>query len=397
MKFIIERIHSTFNYGSLMMAVNTMSEINKKIPNSEFYVDSQTEEDLERLKKEIGTDKIYFFKQKYSNNKVINKIIRVIRRNFFYKKEYDAIVVLGGDDISEYYGLESLKGKLKHISQNTRLGLKTVLVGQTIGPFTGERIEQAKKVLNKVKIYTRDDNCIEYLKSIGIVTGIKGRDLAFLDLPNNPKGILEKYNLKKEEYVTVVPSGLYKWYTDDYDKYLSEQLTIIRYLMNNNRLAGKKIVLLSHVIKPDSVDDRKVIKDICNKLNDEEKALIVPVYDVLLSSEARKILAGGILTVTGRMHAAVSTLFSRKPALSLSYSVKYAGVIGEGLKRSDLIIECAGNDKWTGTQVSDAVKEKVEYMLDNYDTLIKEIDVEVSKTSKIVKDELNDVCNYLKK
>ena len=27
MKFIIERIHSTFNYGSLMMAVNTISEI----------------------------------------------------------------------------------------------------------------------------------------------------------------------------------------------------------------------------------------------------------------------------------------------------------------------------------------------------------------------------------
>ena len=161
MKFIIERIHSTFNYGSLMMAVNTISEINKKIPNSEFYVDSQTEEDLERLKREIGTDKIYFFKQKYSNNRVINKIIRVIKKIFFYKKEYDAIVVLGGDDISEYYGLESLKGKLKHISTNTRLGLKTVLVGQTIGPFTGERIEKARNVLNKVKIYTRDDNCIE--------------------------------------------------------------------------------------------------------------------------------------------------------------------------------------------------------------------------------------------
>ena len=395
MKIIVERIHSTFNYGSLMMAVNTLSVLNKNIPNCEFYVDASTEEDLYRLKKETNLSNIYVYRKK--KNYSSNKIIHTIKKFFLYRKEFDAVIVLGGDDISEYYGIESLNWKLRNILSNRFFGLKVVLLGQTVGPFTGERIKKARSVLNKVRVYTRDDKCFEYLKSIGIKSGQKGRDLAFLQLPNSGDEIFEKYSLKRETYITMVPSGLYKWYTKDYKQYLDEQMRILRNLLSNNRLQNKKIVLLSHVIQPEHVDDRVVIKDMYNMLSEEEKEKIVPIYDKLLSSEARSILSGGIFTITGRMHAAVSTFFSKKPALSLSYSVKYQGVIGEGLNRSDLIIEAAGDEKWKGTNISDIVKEKVEYILDNYETLIKEINDMVLENIKITENELEDVCDYLNK
>lgn len=97
------------------------------------------------------------------------------------------------------------------------------------------------------------------------------------------------------------------------------------------------------------------------------------------------------------MHAAVSTFYMRKPAISLSYSVKYAGVIGSGLDMDELVIESADDRLWKEKRISKFVNEKVDYILNNYDALIQKIDVNVSRTSKIVEKELDDLIKELKK
>lgn len=393
MKIKIEHIPNTYNYGSLMMAVNTIVKLNDNIENIEFYVDASSEEDLKRIKEETKLNNIY----KISNNSTSgNKISRYIKKIQNEKKSYDSIIVLGGDDISEYYGKRLLLHELRRLYILRSMGIRIVLLGQTIGPFSGIRINIAKFVLNKMKIYTRDDNCLKYLQDIGIKSGVKGRDLAFLTLPNNCSNICNNYGLKENQYITIVPSGLYELYTKNYELYLEEQIKIIRNIFSNSKLKHKKVVLLAHVLKPEHVDDRKVISDIWKLLSEEEKEKVVLINKELLASEARGILSKGLFTITGRMHAAVSTFYERKPALSLSYSVKYAGVIGKGLNRSDLIIESSGNEKWLNNNVSNLVSEKINYILENYETLIKEIDLEVGQTNKIVEEELLDLVNYLK-
>jgi len=73
------------------------------------------------------------------------------------------------------------------------------------------------------------------------------------------------------------------------------------------------------------------------------------------------------------MHGAVSTFQMRKPAISLSYSVKYKGVIGGGLGRNDLIVESVGDKKWEDQKIKREVIDKIEYLMTNYDGIVAEI------------------------
>lgn len=393
MKIQINHINNTYNYGSLMMAINIIKKL--ELANVEIYVDVDTWKDLERLKMETRIETIYF-QEKYLDINNYNKFIKEYIKQKRDSKKYDKTIILGGDDISEYYGKRAL---IKILFSIYLISLKReiYLLGQTIGPFSGYRKILAKYILNRTNIYTRDDRCLVYLNSIGIKNAKRGRDLAFHELPNNNTNkILMKYNLQKDSYITIVPSGLVNCYTNSYDDYCSSQISIIRCLCNNEKLKYQSIVLLPHVIVPRQVDDRIVINKIFSKLDQRQKKRIVKIEDEMLASEAREILGNGLFTITGRMHAAVSTFYMRKPAISLSYSVKYAGIIGDGLDMNELVIESADEKLWSNGEISKLVDEKVNYVLDNYDELIKKIDLKVLETSKIVEDQLDDVVNIIK-
>jgi colanic acid/amylovoran biosynthesis protein len=101
-----------------------------------------------------------------------------------------------------------------------------------------------------------------------------------------------------------------------------------------------------------------------------------------MPSQARCILGNGYFTITGRMHAAVSTFQMNKPAICLSYSAKYKGVIGEGLKRNDLIIEATDDSLYRNGVLAKTVADKVNYIDNNYPSLIREIKSEVKKAQE---------------
>ncbi|WP_138205969.1 polysaccharide pyruvyl transferase family protein [Haloimpatiens lingqiaonensis] len=398
MKIKVEHIINTFNYGSLMMAVNTLNYLKQNLEEVEFYVDSSTRDDLERLKKETKISDIKIApKYDIVRNNIITKIIGSLKKSYIESRIYDVKIILGGDDISEYYIKEGWLILFPIMFINS-IKLKTILLGQTIGPFTSYRKALARLALNKSKIYTRDDNCLKYIKSLGIKNAKKGRDLAFLELPiqTESNSILNKYELLKNQYITIVPSGLTRCYTSNNTVYINEQYNIIKRLMANERLMKKKIVLLAHV-KDEGVADRIIIEQIEKKLTEEEKSRIILIKEDILASEARAILGNGLFTITGRMHAAVSTFYMRKPAVSLSYSAKYSGVIGDGLDMNELVIESADDKLWEDGEISRLVNEKVEYILNNYDDLFSKIDIKVSETSKIVEEQLEDLLNEIKK
>lgn len=394
MNIEIKHMSNTFNYGSCMMGINIIVRLNKEIEGAKFYVDAAKDEDLERLKKETGVEDIYFANSLYSRNKIVRLAQKGIK-SLLRKKS--VLLVIGGDDISEYYGYEYLESIVRYYKKISKI-YNIFLVGQTMGPFTGERIQLVRECLRESKIYTRDDKCYKYLKDLNFNNVNKGRDLAFISLPNNskPTGIMEKYNITKDEYITIVPSGLTECYTKNKDNYIKEQINIITNLLDNNKLKDKKLVLLPHVTLPKSVDDTIIVKEIMNNIDASLKARIVAIEDNMLPSEAREILSNGVFTITGRMHAAVSTFYMRKPAISLSYSVKYSGVIGDGLDLGELIVEAAGDEQWTENKISKAVAEIVEYTLNNYDMLIRKIDKKVSESSELAEKQLDELVLDIK-
>lgn len=396
MRILVRHIPNTYNYGSLMMAITAIDYLNRYLEHAEFFVDCRTQEDLNRLRQETKLDNIQMaYEHDIVSNSVFSKIVKRFRIAKKQGELYDVKIVLGGDDISEYYGQRGwiIKFPLMIIEG---FFVPTILLGQTIGPFTSYRKLLARLALNRTRIYTRDDETLRYIRRLGIKTGSKGRDLAFLQLPSQEaaRSILIQHDLNENSYVTVVPSGLAKSYTSNYDDYLDEQLNIIRKLLSNESLKDKAIVLLAHVKAPGTAD-RTVIEDLEARLGEEERARIIVIKEDILASEARAVLGNGLFTITGRMHAAISTFYMRKPAISLSYSVKYNGVIGKGLGMPDLVIESADDSLWATGQISQLVGEKVEYVLENYQTLVDEIDRNVALTTEMVQEQLDNVVKDL--
>jgi colanic acid/amylovoran biosynthesis protein len=413
MKVLITHIPNTYNYGSAMMAVNLIYSLNRSINQDiSFYTDCATEEDLGRLKKSTGLQNIYRYIDKLNeDSKKKSKLIKIITLPFRYKNrlnsykriiedKFDAIIVLGGDDLSEYYSNKSLIKELDKI-YNLSKKAKTLLVGQTIGPFTSYRKLLAKNCLKNSYIYARDERTLKYLQEeLKINSSFSSVDLAFLDLPNQKEDfsyLEKKYGTEDEKYIVVVPSGLVNSYVDNKELYVKSWVDIIRELLSHKDLVDKKIVLLSHVLKPSHVDDSNIINLINLELTGFEKERIITIMDPLLPEEARYILSRGVFTLTGRMHAAVSTFQTGKPAISLSYSVKYGGVIGETLGFDELIIDSIGNEKWESGILKSEIIEKVDYIVKKYDELLEKIEGTVSKVRLIAEDNIKSISKVIDK
>ncbi len=374
MKIMITHIQNTFNYGSAMMAINLIYYLNKKFnKNIEFYVDTKTEEDLANLIKSTTLDNIKV-------NEILPDRSRLILQNREVSSDlnwiaeychgiinnYDYFIVLGGDDLSEYYSKEQIAYELFKINRISSK-IPVFLIGQTIGPFTEWRKEYAADMLKLSYIFTRDYLTYEYLsKELKISNVVKASDLAFLDLPKQSEydvqSLLKKFNLSVNEYVTVIPSGLVKCYTSDYDSYIENWIRIVKYLIEKKDFT---IVLLPHVLRPEHCDDRIVIQDIMKKIDVRNLKKLIYIDSKLLPLEARLILGNGLFSISGRMHGAVSTFQMEKPSISLSYSVKYKGVIGQGLNCSDTIVEATGDDKWKQMKVAKEIIDKIDYLINN--------------------------------
>lgn len=407
----IEHSSNPLNYGTNMMVTNFMYYLDKYSNTKNSYeLDVYNDEDLNNYRNQYKeanlTRKTIDYSLTYSNNifeKVMNKLKRKIAFDYFYnnkvkelKRHTKTLIILGGDDLSEYYGINNLKRELFRIEE-IKDSIDTYLVGQTIGPFDKERINLAKKALIDLPIYSRDPWTTKYLiKDLNLTNITESSDLAFLSLPyqDNKKireNILLKYNLEEEKYITVIPSGLYKSYCEDKELYIENWKKIISDL--KIEYPNKKIVLLPHVLRYSEYDDRNIIKSLQEKIGQNDD--IVYIYDEMMPLEARFILGKGVFTITGRMHGAISTLQMRKPAISISYSVKYNGVIGEGLGVSNTIVDGKGIDKWKDFKLAKNVIIKAKEILENSNQINDEINISVTKAEKKAEEMIKEISKSL--
>lgn len=381
MNIIFLHSKNTQNYGSFMMTINAVKHLRSIFPQANFYVELNTIIDEQRLHDELDNTISFTAINSvplFDHNK---KIIRDFKRVQGYKTQSqyikslnpNLIVYLGGDDFSEYYNKHKVMVELFwtwQFSQHAQI----LFLGHTIGPFTSYRKSLVKTFLSKSHIITRDDKSKKHLiDDLKVPHVTSSHDLAFLNLPlQGRKDILDTYHLRSDEYITCVPSGLHTHYTHSYQDYIENWKQIIYSISQNPHLKDKNIVFLAHVLTDNKVDDGDIIQDILTQLNQEQKLNmdnIISITNLLLASEARSILGHGYLTISGRMHATVSTFQMGKPAIPLSYSVKYAGVIGQSLQRPELIIEATDNHLWKSGEIVTQVNQKIDYVIDNYSFL----------------------------
>lgn len=393
MNIRIEHASNPLNYGTNMMVTNFMYYLDKEMKkNNKYLLDVTNDEDLNNYKNQykLGNmeKQLIDYDFTYANSTVerlFNKIKREYVNQYATDKlikkmisEIDVLIVLGGDDLSEYYSIDSLKKEFYRLN-SIKKECKTILVGQTIGPFKDERIKLAQESFNEINIYSRDPWTTRYLKEVLRINSVEdSADLAFLPLPEQDnldlqEKVLNRYNLTPNKYITIVPSGLYKSYCSDKEIYINNIIEIINYI--SSKYKEYNLVLLPHVLRNSDIDDRNIIKEIENKLGEREN--ITYIYDEMPPLQARFILGNGVLTITGRMHGAISTLQMRKPAISIAYSVKYKGVIGEGLNLNELIVEGSKREDWEKSIIERDVCKKIDYVLNNYSNLKEKIDISV--------------------
>lgn len=410
MKILIKNASNTYNYGSMMMCENIINELNKRVSDIIFFIDNASFDNIERMKKATKCQNIKsvnLYVNKYCLKKgILAKIERKIKYEMFQirtilnAKKYDVILILGGDDYAETY--DDKKYALKMLKQLNFLNKASnlIMIGQTIGPYTEKRKEYAKKIFPKIKLYTRDDLSSEYvIKELKANPKIS-RDLAWLNLTlqdeynKNYDYFLKKYKIKNNQYIVIVGTGLVKWYTTNENDFYNSFIKIIDNL--KKKYPNKKIVWLSHVTTPKpALSDNTMLDCLNAKYNNYINENLVVIDKHILPAEARIILGHAYFTLTCRMHAAVSSFQMGKPAICLSYSPKYQGVIARGLNMKDLVIEAKNDLLWKGDIIT-KIDEKINYIDKNYDDLLVKIQNNVKKCKDIVENTIDEIAINIK-
>jgi colanic acid/amylovoran biosynthesis protein len=352
-----------------------------------------------RLKQATGSDNILIGPRTISSpilNRLPNRLSSFFNQIVFrYRKmskvleECNVVIVLGGDDISEYYGVIRLVDILWRLRCLKKANKRVYLLGQTIGPFHSWRIPIARMVLEKMdRIYHRGPISYNYVSN---VLGARGNsflssDLAFLDLARQYAGFdTKKYNIEPQKYITFVPSGFWSSYCQDYKTYFNGLLRVKNYLLRICEQRQLKLVLLPHVLR--SSDDRTLVSQMI--AGDDENRTIVAITDALLPFEAREILGKSYLVVSQRMHGAISSLQKGVPAICLSYGVKFSEVVGKYLGLPELVVEIR---KANFGKDLDKAFSTIDLILQNMATLNVRIEKKVREAKKDAGIQIEDIA-----
>ncbi len=399
-KILITHVQNTLNYGSAMMAINLIYGLKKLDPENKVKIYCECDEyHLKRLKIATGVNSL----KKYSlpvekSSNFFEKIDRFILGNSVIIKsiqnDFDRLIVLGGDDLAESNKIGAMKFGVIYYHINKKC--KVILAGQSIGPFYGIYQKIASFLFRDITLVTRDDNSYEFSKhKLKIKSIFQSRDLALTSLPKQDffNSIVVDKKLSKKEYILLVPSGLIHEYTQDKEKYFNAWKIMIEKLIDDN--PNTTIVMLGHVLLPERVSDAVVIQNIYSMINDKKKENIMIITEELQPAEARALLGASHYVITGRMHAAVSSLYMNVPVVALAYSEKYNGVIKRGLNLPEFVVDCRKKEWGNDCEIIKDVMQKIDFIKNNYSFLKEKIAKNILDNTAMVDEQIKYISNKI--
>jgi colanic acid/amylovoran biosynthesis protein len=381
MKLLVLHIPNTLNYGSMMMAENLFFYLSRELAQEDLELVIATprpEESGARLRKALQPAidhlKINTVEpQKIYRGSKLEKALALLLGVGVHRVlsplalSADGVVVLGGDDFSEDYGYIGPLLELLVFRAFVRSGIDVAMCGQTIGPFYSWRRPLFRHLLARVtEITARDPITYQYLCDEFKLKNVSlGADLAFLPLAWEKTDQEIRLN---QPYFTIVPSELlWKYARDprrsDYINFLTD--LAVKLL---KKFSDCQLLILPHVLTADSDDDRLAGRDLYINLKRQgiARSQMVFLRGELLPCQARQLLRSSQFVITGRMHAAISSFACGVPALSLSYSRKYWGIIGEYLGMKELIIDVR-DQSWS--DIGEIALNRIDYINDHYEEI----------------------------
>ncbi|MBU3142616.1 polysaccharide pyruvyl transferase family protein [Clostridium sp. CF012] len=341
MNIYVYNCPNTFNYGSMMMGENFISAFNDITgKENKYYVETDDEINITRLKEATGINEIYavkqnsLFKADTEKNDYILGYLKMKNIISDFIMNIDLVVILGGDDFTEDYGWKRpiVNGIKFNILK--REGLKVVMLGQTMGPYVSFRKPVMKFLLSKIdKIYPRDPITYNYLKEMGLRNIDITDDLALLTLSK------QEVKVRSKEYITYCPSELIYRFSKEGNRqdWIDFNLFMIDEIMK--KYPTKKIVILPHVTRPEAVDDSIIANELYALVENKYEDRIIVESNSMFPYEVRNYIQQSFITISSRMHPVVSSIQCEIPAIALSYSSKYWGIIGERYGLGDYIID----------------------------------------------------------
>ncbi|WP_430883947.1 polysaccharide pyruvyl transferase family protein [Fusibacter sp. JL216-2] len=284
-------------------------------------------------------------------------------KEFFLK--YDLIIDINGDSLTEDYGLLPLIRRLLPLNLGSRLGIRTIVMAQTIGPFhTNLGKWLIKRALDRQSVISARENfTYNYLHEIGIETEIQNlADLAFLQNPEIAKvdEDLEKILLssKTKTLAVSISNLMKKWgdqisgnegvdFLDCFEKLLE------KIILENDY----NIVLIPHVIRPDQ-DDRETAAIIFERLSKYSDKVYF-LKENYHSKRLKWIIGKCDILISSRMHAAIAGLSQGVPTICISKGVKFKSLVGERLNQSDYVLDITESNF---EQITNMAYEKFEHI-----------------------------------
>jgi len=324
-----------------MMGENFISYFNKMSgEKNNYYVETDDVVNIERLQNATGIKEIHsvlqnsLFKPGTTRSDYICGYLRVRNIISDFLKTIDLVVVLGGDDFTEDYGWKRPVINGIKFSMLKREGLKVVMLGQTMGPYQSFRKPVMKYFLKKIdKIYPRDPITFKYLKELGLKNMEITDDLALLKLSK------QEVKSNTKQYITYCPSELIYRFSKEGNRqdWINFNLFMIDEIMA--KYPTKKVVLLAHVIRPETVDDSIIANELYALIKSKYEGRIIIESKEMYPFQVRNYIQQSLFTISSRMHPVVSSIQCEIPAIALSYSSKYWGIIGERYGLGDYIID----------------------------------------------------------
>ena len=344
MNIYVYNCPNTFNYGSMMMGENFISYFNKiSGKKNKYFVETTDEINVKRLIEATGVEEIYpvpieyVFKEGTKRYDYLFAYVRMKNVVSDFIKKIDLVVVLGGDDFADDHGWKkSILIILNGIKFNLlkRESLKVIMLGQTMGPYRSFRKPVMKRLLSKIdKIYSRDPITFNHLDNLGLKNAKATDDLALLPLAK------QQEKKRTKEYITFCPSELIYRHSREgkREDWLDFNLFMIDKVMEKYR--EQKLVLLAHVLKPAHVDDRLMVNELYGLVKDKYGERVICEDRELYPYQVRNYLQQSLFTISSRMHPVISSMQCEIPAIALSYSSKYWGIIGERYGLEDYILD----------------------------------------------------------
>lgn len=265
----------------------------------------------------------------------------------------DALLVIGGDNITLDYGIASLAWHVRFAQHAQRMGMPVMIWGASIGPFSKDPLAERLAVdfmkdLNHITV--RETISQQYLESIGVKRNVSlVADGAFVMSPEPVDTTAYWPKAGATGVLGFNISPLIQKFRPAGESREVLQREVVEFLREVLARTDAGILLLPHVDPLDGSSDNSdthYMKEILQMLgNQGGRVTLAPA--TLNAAQLKYVLAKFQYFIGARTHATIGALSSYVPTVSIAYSIKAKGLNRDLFGDERLVLDTAKVSKAT--------------------------------------------------